>query len=127
MTTPSYQLFIDGQWRDGEAGFPAINPFTQEPWATIPQASEADVHAAVAAARNAMETRWRATSGLERARLLHRLADLMERDADRMGRLETTDNGKVIRENDEAVAGSLPGRLLRGPQAPQAELAEAAE
>ncbi|MFO1060822.1 MAG: aldehyde dehydrogenase [Dongiaceae bacterium] len=98
MTTPSYQLFIDGQWREGEAGFPAINPFTQEPWATIPQASEADVHAAVAAARNAMETRWRATSGLERARLLHRLADLMERDADRMGRLETTDNGKVIRE-----------------------------
>jgi len=43
------------------------------------------------------------------------------------GYVMTVVNGKVIRENDEAVAGALPGRLLRGPQAPQAELAEAAE
>lgn len=43
------------------------------------------------------------------------------------GYVMTVVNGKVIRENDEAVAGALPGRLLRGPQSPQTELAEAAE
>jgi len=43
------------------------------------------------------------------------------------GYVMTVVNGKVIRENDEPVGGELPGRLLRGPQAPQAALAEAAE
>ncbi|MCB2047291.1 MAG: amidohydrolase family protein [Novosphingobium sp.] len=40
------------------------------------------------------------------------------------GYVMTVVNGKVIRENDEAVSGSLPGRLLRGPQVPQAVEAE---
>ena len=43
------------------------------------------------------------------------------------GYVMTVVNGKVIRENDEPVGGVLPGRLLRGPQAPQDALAEAAE
>jgi N-acyl-D-amino-acid deacylase len=45
------------------------------------------------------------------------------------GYVMTVVNGKVIRENDEAVAGTLPGRLLRGPQVPHASAlkAEAAE
>ena len=36
-----YQLFIDGKWRDSSTGetFPAINPFLQETWATIPQST----------------------------------------------------------------------------------------
>ena len=53
---------------------------------------------AIAAARRAYEKTWRHTNGLERATLLHRLADLLEENADRMALLETTDNGKVIRE-----------------------------
>ena len=96
----TYQLFIDGAWRASSTGetLPAVNPFNQEVWAHIPQAGEADVEAAVDAARRAYETSWRHTTGLERARLLNRLADLLEADAPRMGLLETTDNGKVIRE-----------------------------
>ncbi len=43
------------------------------------------------------------------------------------GYVMTVVNGKVIRENDEAVAGTLPGKLLRGPQVPQAAVVEAAE
>jgi acyl-CoA reductase-like NAD-dependent aldehyde dehydrogenase len=95
-----YQLFIDGRWREGAKGerFPAINPYTRQPWATIAQAAESDVRDAIAAARRAYEKHWRRTSGLERSRLLNRLADLLEADADRMGKLESTDNGKVIRE-----------------------------
>lgn len=98
--TYDYKLFIDGAWNegDGRQSFPTYNPFTQKEWATIPQAAAADVERALAAARQAFETRWRDTPGLERATLLHRLADLLEADAARMGALESTDNGKVIRE-----------------------------
>jgi acyl-CoA reductase-like NAD-dependent aldehyde dehydrogenase len=97
---PTYELFIDGQWTTdrNQEQFPTINPYTQEEWATIPQASDAQVQAAIAAARRAFDSTWSRTSGLERARLLNRLADLLEADADRMGLLESTDNGKVIRE-----------------------------
>jgi (Z)-2-((N-methylformamido)methylene)-5-hydroxybutyrolactone dehydrogenase len=94
-----YQLYIGGRWSDGgDARFPAINPYLQEPWATIPQANEAQVHEAIAAARRAFDSGWRATNGLERGRLLLRLSELMEANADRMSVLESTDNGKVVRE-----------------------------
>jgi acyl-CoA reductase-like NAD-dependent aldehyde dehydrogenase len=96
----TYRLYIDGAWRDGSDGetFPAVNPFNQEVWASIPAATETDVRAAVAAARQAYEKTWRHTSGLKRATLISRLAGLLEGKADRMSLLETTDNGKVIRE-----------------------------
>jgi aldehyde dehydrogenase (NAD+) len=95
-----YDLYIGGEWVAPSSGerFPAINPFTSAPWATVGQAGEADVAAAVLAARTAFEREWRGTTGLERATLMNRLADLLERDSERMARLESTDNGKVIRE-----------------------------
>ncbi|MGB8366565.1 MAG: aldehyde dehydrogenase [Rhizomicrobium sp.] len=96
----NYRLFIDGRWSDSSTGdtMPAVNPFNQEVWASIPVATEADVEAAIAAARRAYETNWRRTTGLQRAALINRLADLLEENADRIALLETTDNGKVIRE-----------------------------
>ena len=96
----SYQLYIGGTWRDSSTGdsFPTTNPFTQEVWATIPQASAEDVADAVGAAYDAFRNGWRKTPGLQRAKLLYALADLLEADADRMGRIESTDNGKVIKE-----------------------------
>jgi aldehyde dehydrogenase (NAD+) len=109
----SYQLFIDGKWKassDGET-MPAINPFNQEIWASIPVATQADVEAAIAAARRAYEITWRHTTGLERAALIHRLADLLEENADRMSLLETTDNGKVIRETRSQM--SYAARVYR--------------
>lgn len=98
--SPQYKLFINGQWTTDsrQEFFPAINPYTREEWASIPQATETQVVSAISAARQAFDATWSKTSGLERARLLNRLADLLEADADRMGRLESTDNGKVIRE-----------------------------
>jgi acyl-CoA reductase-like NAD-dependent aldehyde dehydrogenase len=95
-----YQLFIDGRWKDSASGeaFETFNPFNQEVWATIPSATEDDVKAAIAAARGAFEKTWRHTNGLERAGLINRLAALLEENADRFALLETTDNGKVIRE-----------------------------
>jgi aldehyde dehydrogenase (NAD+) len=104
MTT-AYQLFIDGRWRDAgdRATMPAINPFNQEVHATIPIATAGDVEEAVAAARRAFATTWRHTTPGERARLLNKVADLLDAEATRMALLETTDNGKVIRETSSQM------------------------
>ena len=95
-----YKLYIDGQWvaDANQECFPTINPYTSEPWALIPQATNAQVAAAIGAARRAFDHHWSKTSGLERQRLLNRLADILEANADRLSQIETTDNGKVIRE-----------------------------
>jgi acyl-CoA reductase-like NAD-dependent aldehyde dehydrogenase len=89
-----------GQWREGRAGrrFETVNPYTGQPWATIAQAEAEDVRFAVDAASEAFENTWSRVSGYERSRLMLKLADLLEGDAERMGRLESTDNGKIIRE-----------------------------
>ena len=57
-----------------------------------------DVEEAVAAARRAFDSVWSKTTPGERAKLLNKAADLLDADAARMAMLETTDNGKVIRE-----------------------------
>lgn len=100
-----YKLFINGQWVEepGQERFPAINPYTREEWASLAQASDQQVADAIAAARTAFETHWSKTSGAERARLMNKLADLLAADAPRMGRLESTDNGKVIRETQSQM------------------------
>lgn len=95
----SYKLYIDGTWVGGSNGtMPAVNPFTREVWADVPSATAGDVDTAVAAARRAFDREWRDTSGRERARLMSRLAELIDDNADDLAALETTDNGKVIRE-----------------------------
>ena len=100
-----YDLYIDGKFvrHDAQEQFPSINPYTGDEWASIPQASEEQVASAIAAARTAFDGGWMQTSGTERARLLRRLADLLAADAERMGTLESTDNGKVLRETSSQM------------------------
>ena len=97
---PKYQLFIDGKWRDSASGrtFESIDPYAGQPWALFADASSEDVDSAVAAARKAYETQWRRMSGYERSRLMQALADALDDNAERIGNVETIDNGKVIRE-----------------------------
>lgn len=99
MTT-TFDLFINNERvkSANQERFPAVNPYTREEWASIPQASPEQVADAIAAARHAYNTTWSKTTGYERAKLLYKLADIMEANAERMGIMETTDNGKVIRE-----------------------------
>lgn len=104
-------LFIAGNWVRTDERFDAINPFTGKPWTTIAQASVEQVAAAVSAARHAFEHGWKQTTGGERARLLFRLADLIDETADEFSRLESTDNGKVIRETRAQM--SLAARQYR--------------
>jgi acyl-CoA reductase-like NAD-dependent aldehyde dehydrogenase len=102
-----FQLFIDGVSRGGAGGgsFPTINPFTQKEWARIAQATEADVDAAVDAARRAFRP-WRALSGHARGKLMAKLADLTDAEADRLGGYETQDNGKLIGESVRNVTAA---------------------
>jgi (Z)-2-((N-methylformamido)methylene)-5-hydroxybutyrolactone dehydrogenase len=98
-----YQLFIGGRWVNGSGEtIESTNPYTGEVWAEVRSASATDVDAAVNAAAGASEE-WRRTSGVERARLMFRLAEVMERDARRLAEIETTDNGKIIRETENQI------------------------
>ena len=61
-------------------------------------ASEKDIDVAVAAAREAFNTTWgKNVTGFERSRLLNKLDDLMERDAQELAELESLNNGKPVR------------------------------
>lgn len=96
---PEYELFINNESHAPEGGyFEAINPYDGAIHARIPQASTAQVDQAIAAARCTYDTVWKHSDGNQRSRLLLRLADLLDANAEQMGRLESTDNGKVIRE-----------------------------
>ncbi|GAC1324189.1 MAG: aldehyde dehydrogenase [Mycobacteriales bacterium] len=98
-----YELFIGGRWVAGSGEvIESVNPYTGQVWAEVASASAADVDAAVTAAAAALED-WRRMSGYERARLMFRLAEVMERDALRLATIETTDNGKIIRETENQI------------------------
>jgi acyl-CoA reductase-like NAD-dependent aldehyde dehydrogenase len=101
-----YRMLIGGEWVDAAAGerFDTINPYTGRAWATVPRARAADVDRAVGAARDAFAD-WRARAPVERARLLRRLAELIASEASRIAVVETTDNGKLIREMEGQLLG----------------------
>ena len=103
LSTDTYQLHIDGEWRpaSGEATLDVINPANGEHLAAIAEASEADVDAAVEAARKAFPG-WARTSVQERSRILLGIADLIEENAQFLATVETMDNGKPIRETTAA-------------------------
>jgi len=91
------KLLINNRWVNSRSGktFPTINPSTGEEICQVAEADEADVNEAVKAARNAFEKGpWRKMSAAERGRLLYKLADLVEKHADELARLEALDNGK---------------------------------
>ncbi|AIJ22326.1 phenylacetaldehyde dehydrogenase StyD [Amycolatopsis methanolica] len=95
-TFPS-QLFLAGQWRDGTGGtFADLNPATEEKLVDVAAASAQDVDAAVKAARAQLSGEWAALPGSQRGLILNRVADLIDRDADLLARLEALDIGKPV-------------------------------
>jgi len=101
----SFKLFINGQFESGAATFDSLNPATGQPWATIAEARAEEVNRAVAAAHQAFNApEWRDLTATMRGKLLMRLADLVEQNADELARLETLDTGKIIRETRAQIA-----------------------
>jgi (Z)-2-((N-methylformamido)methylene)-5-hydroxybutyrolactone dehydrogenase len=101
-----YRMLIGGEWVAAASGetFESVDPFTGRAWATVPRAGSEDVDAAVRAARRALRS-WGRTTGTERARLMRRLADLITAEASRIAVVESTDNGKLIREMEGQMRG----------------------
>jgi acyl-CoA reductase-like NAD-dependent aldehyde dehydrogenase len=94
-------FFVGGERRPARGGarFDSVDPTTGEPWARVAAASADDVDACVRQAREAFEApAWRGLPASERGLLLFRLADAIQEDAERIGSLETRDNGKLYRE-----------------------------
>lgn len=98
--TRSYQLFIDNEWTESVAGerFDTLNPYSGDPWASVPDSRPADVDRAVRAAHAALDGPWGRLTGFQRAELMRRLADIIDRDAAALAEVESRDNGKLLRE-----------------------------
>jgi aldehyde dehydrogenase (NAD+) len=92
------QLLINNRWLPSESGktFATVNPATGDEICQVAEADAADVEKAVTAARAAFEGPWRKLRASERGRMLYRLADLIEQNADQLARLESLDNGKPL-------------------------------
>jgi aldehyde dehydrogenase (NAD+) len=93
-------MYIGGEWTDSVSGetFESIDPYTGEVWAEFPSANAQDVDRAVRAARTAFGGPWGKTLPSERARIMRQIADAIGRNADHLARMETRDNGKLLRE-----------------------------
>ncbi|WP_052848775.1 aldehyde dehydrogenase family protein [Streptomyces avicenniae] len=97
---PSHGLFIGGEFRPAADGkvFKTVSPASEEVLSEVAWAGEADVDAAVAAARAAFPA-WSALPGAERGKYLFRIARLLQEHSRELAVLETLDNGKPIRES----------------------------
>jgi len=96
------KMLIDGEYVNAVSGntFETTNPATGEVICRLPDAGEADVNLAVAAARRALRSKaWGGMNASDRGRLLYKLADLIEENAEHLAELESLDNGKPIRDS----------------------------
>ncbi len=93
-----FGCFVGGRFTEPGETFATRNPATGEHLAEVTQGSQADVDAAVAAAR-AAQPGWEALGGHGRARVLYALARLLQKQSRLFAVLETLDNGKPIRES----------------------------
>ncbi len=102
---------IDGEGVASSTGnwMPAIDPSTGRQWAEVPRSDATDIDRAVDAAVRAFDAdSWSGIADMDRARLLRRLASLLERDAEALAAIEVRDNGRSVRE----VKGSfIPGAI----------------
>ena len=93
------RMLIDGKWVDAASGktFPTYNPSSGEVLAYVAEGGKEDIDRAVAAARAAFDSGpWRKLVPSERARLMWKLADLLEKRLEEFAQLESLDNGKPV-------------------------------
>lgn len=108
------KIFINNEFVDSLDGktFDTFNPATGQKLATVQEGSARDIDRAVQAAKEAshFHSDYRQMDATQRAALLFKLADLIERDIAYLASLECTDNGKIFRaayEEDLPVSISL--------------------
>lgn len=103
MSTPHYQLYIDGAWVDTDEHYEIRSPANGELVATVAKGGVAEVDAAVAAAKAAHASGvWRNTPPAERAQLINTVAERLGGRLEELAALQTRENGVTIR-----VTGAL--------------------
>jgi 1-pyrroline dehydrogenase len=96
-TKTEYKAFIGGEWADSVSGetMEVINPATGEVIAEVPRCNAADVDRAVEAAKQALPE-WLDKTPKDRSELLHKLADVLEENAEELAQLESVNVGKPL-------------------------------
>jgi len=97
-------MFVDGAWGPARSGetFTAESPATGEAIAEVPQGAREDAQRAIAAANSAAGA-WSRTTAFERAELMHRVADQVEKRRDALAHTLTLDQGKPLHESRDEV------------------------
>jgi aldehyde dehydrogenase (NAD+) len=102
------KLLIDGKWVEPSDGkhFDTLNPATGQAIAKVAEAGPADVDKAVKAARRALESPpWKTMDAADRGRLIFKLADLIEKEAEELAVLESLNCGKTITDSRGDMVG----------------------
>jgi phenylacetaldehyde dehydrogenase len=109
-----HKQMIDGQWVEAASGktFETLNPATEEVLAEVAYGQAEDINQAVKAARRAFadDSPWRRMNAADRGRLIWKISELIEENADELAMLESLDNGKpyqIAKAADAALAADL--------------------
>jgi acyl-CoA reductase-like NAD-dependent aldehyde dehydrogenase len=97
----NFQMLINGDWVDASDGgtFDSVNPSSGEIWSRVPEATEADVNRAVETAHLAFtKGPWSKFTPTERGKCLRKLGDLLADHSEGLGRTESIDTGKMLKE-----------------------------
>ena len=97
----TYHHFIDGEYVQPLGGqwLDSMDPYKGQPWAQIARGDARDVDRAVQAASRAMRSGpWASMTATQRGKLMHKLADLVAANAERLAEIEVRDNGKLMAE-----------------------------
>lgn len=103
-----YNLYIDGEFvqSDAEDRIDVEYPYDGSIWATVPAGTENDVDRAVESARSAFRSdEWNGLPASERASVLQSIADVIDDHTEELAKLETRQNGKLIREMSSQMGG----------------------
>ena len=105
------KLFIDGAWIDGSGDdFEIVSPINGKKFTSIKRATVSDMEMAIKAARMSFDNgSWSNMAPTQRKKILHKLADFIERDALKLTVLGVRDNGTEINMAINAEAGSAAG------------------
>lgn len=109
QSVPTLPLYVAGEWTAAADGrtFDSFEPATGRTWAKIAEAGPEDVDRAVRAARGALDGAWGRTLAPDRARVLWRMAELLDANKEQLARIESRDNGKAIRETRAEIANVI--------------------
>lgn len=112
LTDSCMPIYVGGEYLTSAGpSIDSYDPSTGQVWCRVPDCTDAEVDAAVAAANRAMrDPAWRDMTQSQRGLLMLKLATLLDAHIERLAAIETKDNGKLLREM-RALSQALPVAL----------------